>query len=373
MSKVNLNITPKDQWLPTTDRPVIVSGPCSAESEEQVMATAKGVAATGKVHILRAGIWKPRTRPNSFEGIGEEGLPWLVNAAKETGLKSSTEVANGAHVEAALKAGVDILWVGARTTVNPFSVQEVADALKGVDIPVLVKNPINPDLQLWIGALERINQAGITKLGGIHRGFSSFEKSPFRNLPKWELAIELKRMIPELPIFNDPSHIAGNRDLISFICQKALDLEMDGLMIESHITPDVAWSDAAQQVTPDALGRILNSLTVREAASQNEDFKDHLADLRTIIDELDDDIIQKLASRMKIAEKIGQYKKENNVTILQVNRWDEIINKRMLLGDALGLEEEFMKRLLQLIHKESIRRQTAIMNEGKEEKETAEA
>jgi chorismate mutase len=353
-------------WLPTASKPIIISGPCSAETEEQMVATARQLAATGKVHALRAGIWKPRTRPGQYEGAGEEGLKWLVQAKKETGLPVTTEVANAAHVEAALKAGVDILWVGARTTVNPFSVQEVADALKGVDIPVMVKNPINPDLELWIGALERLNKAGLTKLAAIHRGFSSFEKGPFRNVPMWDLAIELKTRIPELDIICDPSHIAGNRDLIALISQKALDLDMVGLMIESHINPDAAWSDAKQQVTPAVLAKIVDGLVVRTVSSDNKVFKDTLSILREQIDQLDDEIMQKFASRMKISEKIGQYKKENNVTILQVNRWEEIIQTRIALGKAMGLSAEFTAELLKLIHEESIQIQTKVMNKVEE-------
>jgi chorismate mutase len=290
-------------------------------------------------------------------------LQWLMAAKKETGLPVTTEVANAAHVEAALKAGVDILWVGARTTVNPFSVQEIADCLKGVDIPVMVKNPVNPDLELWIGALERLNKAGIKKMAAIHRGFSSFEKGPFRNLPMWDLAIELKTRFPELEIICDPSHISGNRELISFVSQKALDLDMSGLMIESHINPDAAWSDAKQQVTPAALGKILSDLVVRTASSENKIFKDTLSILREQIDQLDDEIMQKMSSRMKISEKIGQYKKDNNVTILQVNRWEEIIKTRVTLGKAMGLEEGFMRDLLRLVHHESIQIQTKVMNQ----------
>jgi chorismate mutase len=289
-------------------------------------------------------------------------LKWLIRAKHETGLPVATEVANAAHVEACLKAGVDILWVGARTTVNPFSVQEVADALKGVDVPVLVKNPINPDVELWLGALERINKAGITKLAAIHRGFSSFEKGPFRNAPMWDLAIELKTRVPELDIVCDPSHIAGNRDLISFISQKALDLDMAGLMIESHINPDAAWSDAKQQVTPAVLGKIIDELVVRKPSTDNKMFKDTLSILREQIDQLDDEIMSKLAARMKISEKIGQYKKENNVTILQVNRWEEIVQTRIALCKAMGLNEEFTSDLLKLIHHESIQVQTKVMN-----------
>ena len=365
MKKV-LQLESITKWLPTANKPIIISGPCSAETEDQTIATAKQLAATGKVNALRAGIWKPRTRPGQYEGAGEEGLKWLIQAKKETGLPVTTEVANAAHVDACLKAGVDILWVGARTTVNPFSVQEVADSLKGVDIPVMVKNPINPDLELWIGALERLNKAGITKLAAIHRGFSSFEKGPFRNAPMWDMAIELKTRIPELDIICDPSHISGNRELISFISQKALDLDMAGLMIESHIDPDAAWSDAKQQVTPAVLAKIINSLVVRTVSSDNKTFKDTLSILREQIDQLDDEIMSKMAARMKISEKIGQYKKENGVTILQVARWEEIIQTRITLGKAMGLNPEFTSDLLKLIHQESIQIQTKVMNKIEE-------
>jgi len=361
MSKKGLQLESITSWL-KADRPIIISGPCSAETEEQMVATAKQIAATGRVHALRAGIWKPRTRPGQYEGAGEEGLKWLIQAKKETGLPVTTEVANAAHVEACLKAGVDILWIGARTTVNPFSVQEVADSLKGVDIPVMIKNPINPDLELWLGAFERLNKAGITKMAAIHRGFSSFEKGPFRNAPMWDLAIELKTRIPELDMICDPSHIAGNRDLISFVSQKALDLDMAGLMIESHINPDAAWSDAKQQVTPLALGKIISELVVRTVSTDNKAFKDTLSILREQIDQLDDEIMSKMASRMKISEKIGQYKKENNVTILQVNRWEEIVQTRVSLGKAMGMDVGFTRDLLRLIHHESIQVQEKIMN-----------
>ena len=359
---MSLNVKQIKDWGLGLDKPLIISGPCSAETEEQVVNTAKEIAALGKVNVLRAGIWKPRTRPNAFEGIGPIGLQWLNTAKKETGMLIATEVATGAHVEECLKAGVDILWVGARTTVNPFSVQEVADALKGVDIPVLVKNPINPDLSLWIGGLERINQAGITRLDAIHRGFSTFEKTPFRNIPMWDMAIELKRQYPNLDIVCDPSHIAGNRDLIPYISQKALDLDMSGLMIESHITPSVAWSDAAQQVTPSALNEILNNLKFRTASSDNVEFGSKLESLRKDIDKIDDELFQHLATRMKLAEQIGAYKRDNGVTILQVGRWEEIVNKRIALGLAMGLGEEFVKEFLQSIHKESIRKQNIVMN-----------
>jgi chorismate mutase len=275
-------------------------------------------------------------------------------------------VATAAHVDLCLKYGVDILWVGARTTVNPFSVQEIADALKGVDVPVMVKNPVNPDLELWLGALERLNKAGIKKLAAIHRGFSSSEKGPFRNAPMWNMAIDLKTRIPELDIICDPSHISGTRELIPLISQKALDLDMAGLMIESHIHPDAAWSDAKQQVTPAVLGSIVEHLVVRTPSSDNKSFKDTLTILREQIDHLDDEIMQKLASRMKISEKIGQYKKENNVTILQVNRWEEIIQTRISLGKAMGLSSEFTTELLKLIHNESIQIQTKVMNKVEE-------
>jgi chorismate mutase len=317
--------------------------------------------------VLRAGIWKPRTRPGEFEGIGSIGLTWLNRAKQETGLPTAVEVANAKHVEEALAAGVDILWIGARSTVNPFTVQEIADALKGVDIPVLVKNPVNPDLQLWVGALERINKAGITKLGAIHRGFSSFEKSAFRNEPMWELAIQLKTLCPELPIINDPSHICGNRELIPYISQKALDLDMQGLMIESHLDPSIAWTDAKQQVTPAALSDMVSKFTLRQPESKNEEFTDKLADLRKEIDKIDDLVLQKLAERMSITQKIGEFKRDNQVTILQVNRWDEIIQKRTAFAKALKLDVNFTSKFLELVHSESIRRQTEIMNAGKAE------
>lgn len=344
-------------------RPFIISGPCSAETEEQMMTTARMLAATKKVHVLRAGIWKPRTRPGQFEGAGLQGLAWLAMAKKETGLPITTEVATAAHVEACLKAGVDILWIGARTTVNPFSVQEVADALQGVDIPVMVKNPVNPDLELWLGALERIERAGIKRMAAIHRGFSSFENGPFRNAPMWDLAIELRTRVPGLEMFCDPSHISGNRDLIALIAQKALDLDMAGLMIESHLNPDAAWSDAKQQVTPAALAALIEGLVVRMVSTDDKVFKDTLGVLRDQIDHLDDEIMQKLANRMKISGQIGQYKKDNNVTILQVTRWEEIIQTRVALGKAMGLAEEFTRDLLKLVHHESIQVQTRVMNE----------
>lgn len=365
--KLELNIQPLNTWIDIKNEPLLISGPCSAETEDQLLSTAHLLKATGKVSVLRAGIWKPRTRPGEFEGIGSIGLEWLKRAKAETGLPTAVEVANAKHVEEALAAGVDILWIGARSTVNPFTVQEIADALKGVDIPVLVKNPVNPDLQLWIGALERINKAGITKLGAIHRGFSSFEKSAFRNEPMWELAIQLKTLCPELPIINDPSHICGNRELLPYISQKALDLDMQGLMIESHLDPSVAWTDAKQQVTPAALAEMVSKFTLRKPESKNEEFADKLADLRKEIDKIDDLVLQKLAERMSITQKIGEFKRDNKVTILQVNRWDEIMQKRTSFAKALKLDVNFTEKFLELVHGESIRRQTEIMNAGKVE------
>ncbi|QBQ42263.1 chorismate mutase [Sphingobacterium psychroaquaticum] len=360
--KHTLDIVPLNSWLDTGDKPLIIAGPCSAETEEQLVSTAHLLANTGKVNILRAGIWKPRTRPGEFEGIGSIGLTWLKRAKEETGLLTATEVATAKHVEEALAAGVDVLWVGARSTANPFTVQEIADALVGVDIPVLVKNPVNPDLSLWIGALERINGAGIKKLAAIHRGFSSFEKTAFRNEPMWDLAIQLKSACPDLPIINDPSHICGNRELIPYIAQKAMDMDLQGLIIESHIDPSVAWTDAKQQLTPAALAELIDNLSVRRPESNNPAFEDKLAELRQQIDKLDDAILKQIGDRMKIAEKIGEYKRDNNVTILQVNRWDEIVEKRLQLAKALTLSDDFATKYLELLHNESIRKQNEIMN-----------
>jgi chorismate mutase len=362
--KLDLKIQPIKNWITAKSEPLLIAGPCSAETEEQLVATAHLLANTGKVTALRAGIWKPRTRPGEFEGIGSIGLEWLKRAKAETGLPTAIEVATGKHVEEALKAGVDIFWVGARSTVNPFTVQEIADALQGVDIPVMVKNPVNPDLSLWIGALERINRAGITKLAAIHRGFSSFEKTAFRNEPMWDLAINLKTHAPELPIICDPSHISGNRELIPYVSQKALDLDMQGLMIESHIDPSVAWTDAKQQLTPAALSDLMDRLTLRKPEVASVEVKDKLAELREKIDKIDDLVIQKMAERMKIVEQIGNHKKDNGITILQVNRWDEILQKRTNYAKALNLNPEFTEKMLELIHGESIRKQTEIMNKA---------
>lgn len=362
--KHSLDIAPLSSWINTGGNPLIIAGPCSAETEEQLVSTAHLIANTGKAHVLRAGIWKPRTRPGEFEGIGSIGLEWLKRAKEETGLLTSTEVATAKHVEEALAAGVDILWVGARSTANPFTVQEIADALQaaGADVPVFVKNPVNPDLSLWIGALERINRAGIKKIGAIHRGFSSFEKTAFRNEPMWDLAIQLKTIAPELPIINDPSHICGNRELIPYITQKAMDMDMQGLIIETHIDPSVAWTDAKQQLTPAALADLLDNLSIRKAASDNPAFDDKLTELRQQIDKLDDQIIKLIGDRMKIAEQIGAFKRDNSVTILQVSRWDEIVQKRKQLANALNLGEDFTVKYLELLHNESIRKQNEVMN-----------
>jgi len=359
--KLNLNIADKSTWLPQKT-PIIISGPCSVESEEQVMQTAKEITKAGKISILRGGIWKPRTRPNSFEGVGVKGLKWLKNAGLEVGLPVATEVANAEHVEACLKNEIDVLWIGARTTVNPFSVQEIADALKGVDIPVFVKNPITPDINLWIGALERINAAGITKIAALHRGFSSFHKSSYRNVPMWEIPIELKMMCPDLPLFCDPSHIAGDKELIPYVSQKALDLNMEGLMLESHINPSVAKSDAKQQVTPVELNILLSELIIREKHFKSEEFINKLEQLRSVIDDLDEELINKFSSRMEIIEKIGTYKSENNVTILQLERWEKILSNRRFLASKVGLSDQFIKKILELVHQESIRVQTEVMN-----------
>ncbi|MEM6642522.1 MAG: chorismate mutase [Bacteroidota bacterium] len=344
-------------------RPVIVSGPCSAETEEQTLETCRQVAATGKVDILRAGIWKPRTRPNNFEGIGAEGLKWMQKAKKETGLLTSVEVANFNHVFEALKAEIDILWIGARTTVNPFSVQEIANALEGTNATVFVKNPLNPDLELWQGALERLNKAGITKLGMIHRGFAQHGSSIYRNEPKWQLAVEMKRRFPEIPMLCDPSHIAGNRELLHSISQQALDMNYEGLMIESHIDPDNAWSDKKQQVTPDRLKEMLEQFTIRRAQVPDAELNEKLQRLRTEIDMVDDELLELLGKRMKIAEDIGEVKKEKGVTILQTNRWEEIIEKASKKGALQGLSERFMVRYLNAVHQESIDHQNEIMNQ----------
>lgn len=344
-------------------RPLIISGPCSAETEEQVVQTATRLAATGKVDVLRAGIWKPRTRPGSFEGIGTKGLPWLQKAKALTGLPTAVEVATGKQVEDALHFDVDILWVGARTTVNPFSVQEVADALRGVNVPVLIKNPINPDLELWTGAVERVAKAGIKQIGLIHRGFSSYGNTDYRNAPMWHLAIEMKRRNPELLFINDPSHICGCRDILLEVSQKAVDLDYDGVMIESHIDPDNAWSDAKQQITPEQLALLLDEIIWRKEDVASEEFHQALEKLRQQINQLDDEIIYLLGQRMKVAEKIATYKKENNITILQTSRWNQILERAYKKGESLSLSKEFITKYFDAVHMESINHQTRIFND----------
>ncbi|HIZ33586.1 MAG TPA: bifunctional 3-deoxy-7-phosphoheptulonate synthase/chorismate mutase type II [Candidatus Bacteroides merdigallinarum] len=339
------------------ERPVVIAGPCSAETEEQVMDTARQLASKG-IKLFRAGIWKPRTKPGGFEGIGVEGLAWLKEVKKETGMYVCTEVATAKHVLECLKAGIDVLWIGARTAANPFAMQEIADALRGVDIPVLVKNPVNPDLELWIGALERLNQAGLKHLAAIHRGFSSYEKKIYRNLPMWHIPIELRRRIPNLPIICDPSHIGGKRELIAPLCQQAMDLGFDGLIIESHCNPDAAWSDASQQVTPDVLDYILNLLVIRKDTQSTE----NLSELRKQIDECDNEIIQTLAKRMRISREIGTYKKEHDMTILQTGRYNEILEKRGSQASLCGMDTEFAKKVFEAIHEESVRQQMEIIN-----------
>lgn len=338
-------------------RPIVIAGPCSAETEEQVMDTARQLSAKG-IKIFRAGIWKPRTKPGGFEGVGEAGLPWLQRVQKELGMLISTEVATPKHVEAALEHGVDILWIGARTVANPFAMQELADSLRGYDVPVLVKNPVNPDLELWIGGLERLNGAGIKRLGVIHRGFSSYDKRIYRNLPMWHIPIELRRRFPQLPVFGDPSHIGGARELVAPLCQQAMDLGFEGLIVESHCTPDAAWSDARQQVTPDVLDFILEKLVVRDTTQTTES----LEALRRQIDEVDNALIELLSKRMRVSREIGHFKREHKMTVVQTERYSEILDKRGAQGVLCGMAPEFMKTVFEAIHEESVRQQIDIIN-----------
>lgn len=349
----------QEKWA---KRPLIISGPCSAETEAQVLETATRLAATGKVDMLRAGIWKPRTRPGSFEGIGTKGLPWLQKAKEQTGLPVTVEVATGKQVDDALHFDVDVLWIGARTTVNPFSIQEVADALRGVDVPVLIKNPINPDLELWIGAVERVAKAGVKQIGLIHRGFSSYGNTEYRNAPMWHLAIEMKRRNPDMMIINDPSHICGRRDILLEVAQQAIDLDFDGLMIESHIDPDNAWSDAKQQITPEQLATMLDEIVWRKEDIASEEFHAVLEKMRQQINHLDDELMHLLGERMKIAEKIGQYKKDNNITILQTKRWNSILERAFKKGEKFRLSKEFITKYFDAVHMESINHQNKVFN-----------
>lgn len=345
--------------LPGVDskRPMVIAGPCSAETEEQVMDTAKAISAKG-IKIFRAGIWKPRTKPGGFEGVGTKGLPWLKRVKQETGMYVATEVATAKHVYEALKYGVDVLWIGARTTANPFAVQELAEALRGVDIPVLIKNPVNPDLELWIGGIQRIINVGLRRIGAIHRGFSSYDKKIYRNLPQWQIPIELRRRMPELPLICDPSHIGGKRELIASLSQQAMDLNFDGLIIESHCDPESAWSDKDQQVTPDILDYILNLLVIRDMNQTTES----LTALRNQIDEIDNQLLDLLSKRMRVSREIGQYKKEHNMAVLQTRRYDEILKNRIEQAEPLDMADEFIRTILEAIHEESVRQQIRILN-----------
>lgn len=340
------------------ERPFVIAGPCSAETEEQVLTTAHQLKDKG-CHIFRAGVWKPRTKPGGFEGCGENALPWLKRVKEETGMLVSTEVAKPEHVELCLKYGVDVLWVGARTAANPFAMQDVADSLKGVDIPVFVKNPVNPDLELWIGAMERINQVGIKRMAAIHRGFSSYDKKIYRNLPMWQIPMELHRRIPNLPLICDPSHIGGQRELIAPLCQQAMDMGFEGLIIESHCNPDKAWSDARQQVTPDILDYILSLLVVRNESCTTEGIQQ----LRRQIDELDNQLLELLAKRMRVCREIGQYKKEHSMTVYQASRYSEILEKRNAQASLCGISPESVAHIFELIHQESVRQQLEIVNQ----------
>lgn len=350
-------------WLDdlNLDHPLVIAGPCSAETEDQVLRIAHELKDTD-VNYYRAGIWKPRTRPGNFEGVGALGLKWLQKVKQETGLKTATEVANRAHVELALEHDIDLLWIGARSTVSPFIVQEIADALEGTDKIVLVKNPVNPDLALWLGAIERLATANIKKLGVIHRGFSTYEKTKYRNNPEWQLAIELQTRFPDLPLINDPSHITGKRDMIFDVSQTALDLNFDGLMIETHFDPDNAWSDAAQQVTPSALVQIMKDLRIRKETDPEAEYNAELSNLRAQIDVVDNQVIELLGKRMKVADSIGALKKQKNVAVLQSKRWNEILGSMVLEGEEKGLSEEFVLKLFKAIHQESINHQEKVIN-----------
>lgn len=355
---MELELEPLNLPSDNGERPIVIAGPCSAETEEQVMTTARQLANKG-CHIFRAGIWKPRTKPGGFEGNGEAALPWMQEVKKETGMLTATEVATPEHVELAMKYGIDILWVGARTSANPFAMQDLADSLKDYDGPVLVKNPVNPDLELWIGAMQRLNQAGVKHLGAIHRGFSSYDKKIYRNLPMWQIPIELHRRIPNLPIICDPSHIGGRRDLIAPLCQQAMDLGFDGLIVESHCDPDCAWSDAKQQVTPDILDYILSLLVVRSEHTTTEGIRQ----LRSQIDEIDNQLMDLMAKRLRVCREIGTFKKEHNMTVLQAGRYNEILEKRGAQASLCGMSPEFAAHVFELIHEESVRQQLQIVNE----------
>ncbi|WP_163324876.1 chorismate mutase [Draconibacterium mangrovi] len=360
---LKLDINPIKAWMPNIDNPLLISGPCSLETEEQTMETARLLAKDKRVFVFRGGVWKPRTRPGSFEGVGSIGLKWLQQVKEETGLPVGTEVANAQHTEEALKAGLDVLWIGARSTASPFVVQEIADVLKGTDTVVMIKNPVNPDVQLWMGAVERIYQAGIKNIVGIHRGFTPFRETKYRNYPNWKTYIELKRLLPNLPVICDPSHIAGTREYLFEISQKAFDMGMEGLMVESHRDPSCALSDAGQQLTPADLGKMLDKLVIRYENASNPDFDNQLDVLRNRIDAIDAELLETLASRVQIVKQIGEYKRDNNVTALQISRWTQLMENRVKLGKSMEINETFVKILFQLIHEDSVRMQTEIMDQ----------
>ncbi|MFZ5428753.1 MAG: chorismate mutase [Bacteroidota bacterium] len=359
-----LDINPIKEWLPQLNNPLLIAGPCSLESEQQAMDTAKLLVKDHRVFIYRGGVWKPRTRPGTFEGVGSIGLKWLTMVREETGLPVGTEVANAQHTEEALKAGLDVLWIGARSTASPFVVQEIADVVKGSNAVIMVKNPVNPDVQLWMGAIERIYRAGIKNIVAIHRGFTPFQETKYRNYPNWQTVIELRRMMPEVPIICDPSHIAGKREYLYEISQKAFDMGLEGLMLESHIDPSCALSDKEQQLTPADLAKLLDRLVIRHQNADNPQFENQLEVLRNRIDALDTELLEVLSSRMDIVKEIGLYKKEHNVTALQINRWAQLMENRIKMGEKLNLNRTFTQILFQLIHEDSVRMQTEIMDNG---------
>jgi len=361
-TKESVDKRTKSQFSRSDNRPYLIAGPCSAETEEQVLHIARELSKDDRVRLYRAGIWKPRTRPGSFEGVGAEGLPWLQAVKAETGLKLTVEVAKAEHVELCLEHGIDVLWIGARTTVNPFAVQEIADALKGVDVPVLVKNPINPDMALWMGSVERILAAGVPDLAVIHRGFSHMSETYYRNKPIWQLPIAFQQRMPDIPIICDPSHICGRRDILREVAQKAMDLNFDGLMIETHHDPDNAWSDARQQITPAVLRDLMTQLTYRQDKVGDQLVQSELDVMRAEIAEIDSELYALLSSRMKVVQKIGAYKKDNGITILQKQQWAKILSIAKAKADSLGLSEEFFESYLEALHDESIRQQEDVMN-----------
>lgn len=363
-----MEFTPLNQWIPYDDKPLIIAGPCSAESEEQVMETARQISAIPQVKVFRAGIWKPRTRPGGFEGVGRIGLKWLARVKRETGLLTTVEVAKPEHVEQAVEEGIDILWIGARTVVNPFSVQELSEALSGIDIPLLIKNPVNPDIKLWLGAIERLAATGHSKIAAVHRGFSQLEKSGYRYPPLWEIPIDLMRLMPGLPVICDPSHIGGCASMVQGISQHALDLEMQGLMIETHIDPTSALTDQKQQITPQVLKTLTKNLIIREPKGTYE-FERNLEALRRDIDFIDDRMLQLLTKRMEIAHEMGVYKNEHNITILQISRWKELYSDRLNKGTSMGLNSKFLSDMLKLLHEESIKVQTEVLRENENQKQ----